>query len=300
MDLRRLEAFCKVYDLRSFSKAGRDLYLSQPTISAHIASLESELGVLLFDRLGRSVLPTLAAEALYRNARSILEMLQTAKSEVDALREHVSGEFAVGASTIPANYILPRFIGDFLRRHPEVDIRLRIGDSEQVVEDVASGRCFLGLVGMDPARQEIQSEPFLRDELVVVASPELIKRRPELAEADKISRWPWVLRERGSGTLAALEAGLTRLSIPLRSLNVRLVTDSTQAVLQYAKASIGVCASSRLAAQADLDAGSLEVIPVAPLRMERFFHLVQHKDRQLFPATEAFLNSLRARQTRRN
>jgi DNA-binding transcriptional LysR family regulator len=295
MDFRRLEAFCKVYDLHSFSKAGRELYLSQPTISAHIATLESELGVLLFDRLGRSVLPTQAADTLYRRARCILDMLQSAKAEVDAVGKRVSGEFSVGASTIPAHFILPPIIGEFLQTYPEVSIQLRIGDSEAVIEDVCAGRRFLGMVGAVPNRPELTCSAFMRDELVAVASPECIARTPILSDPERLERWPWILRERGSGTLAAFEAALTRVPLPLRDLNVRLVADSTHAVLQCAKASIGVSITSRLAAQADLDAGRLAVVPDLPLSLERCFYLIQRKDRRKFPATDAFLEHLQSR-----
>jgi DNA-binding transcriptional LysR family regulator len=294
MDLRRLEAFCKVYDLRSFSKAGRDLYLSQPTISAHIATLESELGVLLFDRLGRSVLPTQAADVLYGKARRIMDMLKAAKAEVDALRERVSGEFSVGASTIPGHFILPSMIGEFLHTYPEVSIQLKIGDSEKVIEDVCAGRRFLGMVGVASNRPELASTPFMRDELVAVASPEFIARTPILSDPEQLERWPWILRERGSGALAAFESALARIPIPLRNLNTRLLVDSAHAVLQCAKASIGVSITSRLAAQADLDAGRLAIIPNLPLRLERCFHLIRRKDRRGFPATEAFLEHLRS------
>ena len=94
MDIRKIEAFSKVYEHSSFSKAGKALYLSQPTISAHVASLEQELEVQLFDRIGRSVVPTKAGEVLYRHAQKIFEASELAISELRKLQDRITGTWA--------------------------------------------------------------------------------------------------------------------------------------------------------------------------------------------------------------
>ena len=107
MDLRRLEVFCKVYELKSFSRAGEACLLSQPTVSEHIRHLETFLDVRLFDRLGREVVPTRAGEILYNYARRMLNLRREASRTLELYRGKMSGDLELGGSTIPGQYILP-------------------------------------------------------------------------------------------------------------------------------------------------------------------------------------------------
>ena len=118
MDFRRLEAFSKVYELKSFSKAGTELFLSQPTISAHVSALEKDLGVQLFDRLGRVIMPTPAGEVLYRYAIDAFSCLEKARVEIELLQDRVAGELFVGCSTIPGHFLLPHLIARFSMQYP--------------------------------------------------------------------------------------------------------------------------------------------------------------------------------------
>ena len=139
MDLRRLQVFTKVYECRSFSRAAEEVLLSQPTVSGHIKSLETELGVNLFDRLGREIIPTRAAEILIDHARQILEMVEQAQRAVDAYLGRLRGELLLGGSTHPGQYVLPEIIGRYRLLHPEVQVILTIGDTGQITEKVLKG-----------------------------------------------------------------------------------------------------------------------------------------------------------------
>jgi len=162
MDFRKLEAFCKVYELKSFSKAGLELQLSQPTISAHVANLEEELGVPLFDRLGRTVLPTQAGEVLYRGAKQVFQQVGRINSEIGLLRDMVVGDLLLGGSTIPANYILPNLLKSFLALYPSLRVHLTIGDTDSIIRQVGQGRLELGVVGSQPEQQGIAFYPLRR------------------------------------------------------------------------------------------------------------------------------------------
>src|SRR5438045_8509463 len=132
MDLRRLEVFAKVAELGSFSRAAEALFLTQPTISEHVRSLEDELGVQLLDRLGRGTTPTRAGQLLLGYAQRMLTLAREAQQAVDQLQGRMSGELAVGGSTIPGEYVLPALIGAFKTKYPDISIALLIGDSRQV------------------------------------------------------------------------------------------------------------------------------------------------------------------------
>lgn len=293
MDFRKLEAFCKVYELKSFSKAGLELQLSQPTISAHVANLEEELGVPLFDRLGRTVLPTQAGEVLYRGAKQVFQQVGRINSEIGLLRDMVVGDLLLGGSTIPANYILPSLLKTFLAMYPSLRVHMTIGDTDSIIRQVGQGRVELGIVGSQPEQQGIASYPLHRDELVMVAAPCLTEGRPVPANLRDLRAWPWILRERGSGTRRFLETMLKAAAIPIVDLKVSLWVESTEAAIQCVRAGLGVSVVSKLAAQPYLDRGELVCLDVIAQKLERSFFLIQRQGRELLPAASLFIEHVR-------
>lgn len=293
MDLRRLEAFCKVYELRSFSKAGKDLYLSQPTISAHISTLEEELGVQLFDRLGRAIMPTQAGEVLYKNARDIYDLINKAQSEINLLRDKVVGDLNIGGSTIPSHYLLPEILYEFCKKYPDVRAHLTVGDTENILNKVATGELILGVVGAKLDIPNIEYVPVMRDELVVVAPPILVSNYRSFEDIQQLAELPWVMREGGSGTRKAFEAALAELGASIRDLNVTVWVESTQAVVQCVKAGLGISVTSKLAAAPLIESGELVHITSLPLNLDRSFFLAHLQGRKFFPAVRYFIDHVR-------
>ncbi|MCK9239764.1 selenium metabolism-associated LysR family transcriptional regulator [Desulfocurvus sp.] len=293
MDIRRLEAFAKVYEMRSFSKAGQELYLSQPTISAHVSALEAELEVRLFDRLGRSILPTQAAEVLYRHAQDIFARVASARAEIQLLQERVAGDLAVGGSTIPAHYVLPTLLARFVRQHPEVRVELRGGDSQSVVRRLLEGEELVALVGAAGDHPDLVFEPILRDELVVLGPVEGPAAPGPECSPQELAALPWVVREPGSGTRRAFEQSLARAGQDPRGLKTALTVESTQAALACVRAGLGLTATSRLAARPLLEAGQVREVRVPGLDMQRNFYLVYHARRHQFPVMRYFIEFLR-------
>ncbi len=293
MDFRKLEAFCKVYELKSFSKAGLELQLSQPTISAHVANLEEELGVPLFDRLGRTVLATQAGEVLYRGAKQVFQQVGRINSEIGLLRDMVVGDLLLGGSTIPANYILPTLLKTFLSMYPSLRVHMTIGDTDSIIRQVGQGRLELGIVGSQPEQQGIASYPLHRDELVMVCAPELCQGYPEPKSLRDLRAWPWILRERGSGTRRFLETMLKGAAIPISDLKVSLWVESTEAAIQCVRSGLGVSVVSKLAAQPYLDRGELICLDVITQKLERSFYLIQRQGRELLPAASLFIEHVR-------
>lgn len=293
MDFRKLEAFCKVYELKSFSKAGLELQLSQPTISAHVANLEEELGVPLFDRLGRTVLPTQAGEVLYRGAKQVFQQVGRINSEIGLLRDMVVGDLLLGGSTIPANYILPDLLKSFLALYPSLRVHMTTGDTDAIIRQVGQGRLELGIVGYQPEQQGIAAYPLRRDELVLVVAPGLLNGKAAPTSLAQLKGMPWIMRERGSGTRRALEGVLKSSGISIGELKVALWVESTEAALQCARAGLGVSVVSRLAAEPMLDRGDLLIINALPQVLERSFYLILRQGRELLPAANLFIEHVR-------
>jgi len=292
MDIRRLQAFCQVYILRSFSKAGEALQLSQPTISAHVLALEDEIGMPLFDRLGRAILPTQAGEVLFTHAQAVFDELEQARVALLALTDRVAGELAIGGSTIPAHYIIPKLAARFHAAFPEVRLRLEVGDTQEITEQVLDGRVLVGLVGGPTPLPELECRPFLDDALELVAPRALPV--PDLTGNDwreRLLSLPWIMREPGSGTQRALVRAGDEAACPLRSIVPVLTVHSSLAALECVDAGLGVAVVSHLAARAYLDRGTVARLATPHLPMRRQFYTVHHARRGESPALAAFLEA---------
>lgn len=291
MDFRKLQAFAKVYETRGFSKAGAELFLSQPTVSAHVASLEEELGVRLFDRLGRLILPTREADILYAAARDVFTRLEGVTAELLRSQGRITGEVLVGGSTIPAHYILPEHLAAFAKRYPEAGVRLHAGDTADIEARVAAGELALGVVGADPCAPELRAVLLLEDDLVVIGPP-ASDSRP--LSWERLDERPWVLREEGSGTRRAFQEALRRAGRDLSGVRPVAVVDSTEAVLRCVRAGLGLGVVSRLAASEGLQRGEFTEQSLPDFRPRRGFWLITRTGRTLSPAEQAFISLLTA------
>jgi len=291
IDYRKLEAFCKVYEQQSFSRAGRELFLSQPTISAHVSALETELGVPLLDRMGRSILPTEAGSILYKYAKEAFSCLEAAKAQIAQLNNEIAGEIIIGGSTIPAHYLLPCIMADYMREHPDVDVLLKVADTAEVIQQVIDGKLSVGVVGAQENDPELTFVPIVDDELVVIAAPDSMASVSRLS-FDELSQFKWVMRERGSGTRKAFANALAERDVDIRTLPCAVHVESTNAVIQFVKAGMGISITSKLAVAPDLERGELAVVPVSGLELHRKFFCVYHNRRHYFPAIQSFIQFL--------
>ena len=293
MELHHLRIFASVYGNRSFSKASKELNISQPTISEHIKNLEAELGCQLFDRLGRSIAPTKEAELMYPGAMHIIEAADRLKETVASASGAVRGEIAIGASTIPGSYILPGICNAFRARHPEVSFRVLIEDSRKITDMVLAHEVLVGFVGSVMEPDKLKASAFYEDELVMAASPALDIKSPIGVKA--LSDIPFILREEGSGTRKTMEGYLKKKGLLCpEGLNVSAVLGSTDAVKQSIKAALGISALSRIAIKEDLSLGTLKEIKVRGLKMTRSFYIISHKRRVLPSPYSVFLKFLKA------
>jgi DNA-binding transcriptional LysR family regulator len=289
MDLRRLEVFAKVAELGSFSRAAETLFLTQPTVSEHVRSLEDELGVQLLDRLGRGASPTPAGRLLLEYARRILALAGEARQAIDQFQGRMRGQLVVGGSTIPGEYVLPGLIGVFRAKYPDVTISLLVGSSRQVSTWVEEGRVEVGIVGARPAGRILEARELMADDIVLIvpADHPWVGRQSVLL-AD-VQAQPLVLRERGSGSREALERALAAAGLDLGAFRVAGEIGSTQAVKQAVRAGVGIAFISRRAVRDECRAGLLSCLTVNDLSVPRSFYLVSHTERTRSPLAQAFL-----------
>jgi DNA-binding transcriptional LysR family regulator len=285
MNLNRLAVFHAVAQTGSMTLGAERLDISQPAVSKQVQELERALGVHLFDRIGRRVHLSQAGEILADYARRLFALAHEAKEAMVDVRAVGRGRLVIGASTTIGTYLLPGVLAEFWRRHPKVELLVEIGNTEQVHRRLAGLDLDVGLTEGFVEEEELDAEVFHRDELVVIASPghPLAKKPRVLLSA--VQQEPFILREPGSGTRAVEERALARLKLPVR---VVMALGSTEAIKRVVAEGVGLAIVSRLAVRAECAAGTLAVLPVTGLRIERPLHLVRRKGRRDGPALQAF------------
>ena len=292
MDLWQLNIFCKVIELKSFSKAGNAVHLSQPTISNHIKDLEAHFDCRLIDRLTKEAVPTKAGELLYGYAKKFLALRDETETALAEYNGKIRGRLVIGGSTIPGTYLMPQMIAGFKGQYPEVIISLIIGDTAHIIEGILDGSLELGLVGARAETQKIAQKQLISDEMRLIVPAHHRWANQNHVSMKQLVSEPFILREPGSGTLKSLHQSLHDQGYAVEESKVIAELGSTEALCQGIKNGVGVSILSTLAVAEDLRAGKLSALKVDGLHLERNFYLTWHRHRSPSPLHQAFVKFL--------
>lgn len=290
MDFRQLDSFLMIAKLGNFSKAAKELYLTQPTISNHIKSLEEELDLVLFHRSSWQVSLTEEGEIFLSFAKELIEkreeLMEAMSESVDRLR----GKLTIHTSTIPETYLIPKLVARFQGANPEVQFLIKHGDSHDIIQAIIEGQIEFGFCGTKIKHAKLEYAPLIDDEMVlVVAANNPIKGMSinELADFDLI------LREEGSGHRDLLFKQLQEHGLGHRDLKVVAYSDSTETIKQLAKAGVGGAFLSRYAIERELAEAELRVVPIKNVAFTRSFYFVWHRESKLSRIEQAFVQLVR-------
>ena len=284
----RLRAFAAIARCGSLSRAADELYVSQPAVSKHLASLEADVGRRLVSRGREGAVLTPAGRVLADYVLRAEALLANAGRALAAGAEAETGTLALAASGIPGTYLLPELVADFGRRYPGVELDLRVSTSAGTLELVRAHEVELGVVGGMTLPPELESEPLVEDEIVLVGPPTLGGRRLRAKDVEGLT---WISREEGSATRAAVETA--RWEVGLRSPPL-LELQSWEAVKLAVAKGYGLAAISRLALDLELETGRLVVLDVPRWRLSRTISVVYTRGVPLTPPAERFLDVLRS------
>ena len=283
----RLRAFTGFVRRRSFSGAAEELRISQPAVSKHIADLERELGTKLIER--RSGVLTAAGDFLATHILRAEAILAQAALGIGALRDPGLGSLSVQAAGIAGTYLLPDVMANFQQKYPGVRVNFQLGTSAEVVGAVRSHRAEIGVVGGFVAAPEIEAEPLIEDEVVIVGPPDF---KGKHLTRDDLESLTWISREEGSATRVVADSAMADLGIvPKR----RLELPAWEAIKLAVRRGYGIAAISRHALVEELEAGTLVVVPFVPWRVRKTISIVRIRDAALTPPAHQFLLMLRAR-----
>lgn len=290
-----MKAFCAIAERRSFSKAAESLGLTQPTVSFQVSSLEEELGTRLFDRGVKEVTLTKSGEVLYRYAQRISELTIEARKAVDQLKGLVVGDLTIAASTIPAEYILPRPLCQFKEKYPGIEVNLMVTDSSDVINRVLENKVEVGMVGARQKDNKLVFTKIASDRLVLIAPVPNRWFEGDTIAASELKRSPFVVRESGSGTRASLKQRLREVDINEDEFEVVMTLGSTAAVKKAVECGAGVSIVSERAVENEVNLGLIQKIYVTGMDLSRDFYTVHKRQRVLSPAATALLQFLEER-----
>lgn len=292
MDLHRFEIFVAVADTGNFSRAAEKMLLTQSTISQHIAALESELGIRLFDRTGRGAELTDGGRLFSQHVRQILSECDELSQAMARFQGMEDTQLTVGASNIPANYLIPTLLPNLINRHPGINLNVIAGDSRQIIDQLLRGEVALAVVGNRFGDEAVTYAPLTSDKLLLVVGtghPWQDKTAVRLAE---LASTPLIVRETGSGTGRSTESALQEAGLNLARLHIVARLGSNEAVKQAVIRGAGAAFLSSLSIQRELGCGELIALGVEGVTIVRRFWLATRRGRTLSPAAHSFATLL--------
>jgi DNA-binding transcriptional LysR family regulator len=284
---RQLETFAAVARLRSFTRAAGELHLTQPAVSIQIRQLVDTIGLPVFEQNGREVALTSAGEELQSMVRRLDDVWNRFESAIDELKGLKRGKLRVGL-VMTAKYFLPRMLGAFCQRYPEIDIELEIANRGKIVERLRGNQDDLYVMSYPPEDLEIVSQPFLDNEFVVLA-PSAHWAVGRCLAFQELASEPFLLRENGSGSRHVIDRHMTTTGIHLK---VRLSLASNEAIRALVSSGMGLTVLSRYALGDSLERDGLSILEVEGFPLQQPWSVVHLRSKILSLPAQAFLDEL--------
>jgi DNA-binding transcriptional LysR family regulator len=275
---RRLQVFHAVAKHLSFTKAAEALFMTQPAVTFQIKQLEEHFNTRLFERGHGRIGLTPAGHLVLEYAERILALSAELDTRVKEMTGEVSGPLLVGASTTIAEFLLPQVLGEFKSKHPKVQPRLVVANSETVESRVAEHTLDIGFIEAPSHLTSVETDVCCEDELQAVCTPSHPLARLKGASAKQLAQFPYISREPGSGTREVTDQYFRKAGVALESLNVVMELGSPEALKGLVSTGVGFAIMSRAAVARESRAGELVRVPLLP-RLNRDLSVVYPKEK---------------------
>ncbi len=286
MNPHHLRTFLVVRKHRNYTRAAEEVFLTQPAVSRQMRQLEEELGVRLFEQIGKTLYLTDAGETLAVEAEKLLGAMERTAEAVRSHRSAERGSVRVGASTTPGYYLLPDILGLFHRRFPNVALHYTVENSLRIEQMLVRNELDLGFVGARLSGEELELKPLLEDEIVCFTSPSHRLAKALRIAPSSLDEEMWIIREKGSATRLLFEDWLSSRKGVIRK-SIELTCPETCKAL--VRAGIGISFMSVHGLRSEIRARYLVKIPVTGMSLKRPIFLARHSEKRNSPAMESFL-----------
>jgi DNA-binding transcriptional LysR family regulator len=291
MNIDQLKTFHKVAAAGSFTKAARELFLTQSAVSQQIRALEDEIGGRLFDRSGKRTRLTGEGDVLLTYAERLFDLHEEIETLFGSLRTLQKGKISVGATAVIGTYFMPAVISAFHRQYPGIEIDLRMGNSEQILRMILDREVDLGIAGMVKKHESLKSAFVHGEKLLFVCSPMNPLATREKVTIGELDRIPFIWREKGTQTLALVKQWFQANAggnFPHQILSVA----NMEAAKRIVEEGYGVTIIPATAARREIEAGLLKRLDVEDFALTVDYGLFYARGRLFSRTTEAFLETV--------
>ncbi|MGE0073298.1 MAG: LysR family transcriptional regulator [Thiomonas sp.] len=288
LTLRQLQIFDAVVRQQSFTRAADALHLTQPAVSMQMRQLEEQVGLPLYEQIGKHIHLTDAGRELHRHATLISARLLDLQAAMDAFRGVQRGELDLTVAST-ANYFAPKLIAAFCNLHAQVKVRLQVSNQEQILDALASTNTDLAIMGQPPAQADVVARPFLDNPLVVIAAPTHALAGRKRVALSTLGKETFITREPGSGTRNAAERHFSRYGIEFQSA---MEMSSNEAIKQAVEAGLGLGVLSLHTLELELAMRRLVLLDVEHFPIMRQWFVVYRKGKRLSAVAQAYLEFL--------
>ncbi len=288
--LQQLRLFEAVARHSSFTRAAEEVHLSQPAVSIQVKRLEENVGLPLFDQVGKRITLTEAGRELYAASKDVLGRLSDLDSAIDSLKGEVAGTLNVTAVT-SAKYFLPHLLGAFLRRYPDVEPKLKVVNRQAMLERIADNEDDLYVMGHVPDEIDVEEVPFLENIISVVASPDHPLARKRKVSLKQLEEERFLVRESGSGNRKVVGEFFKDQGI---QITPSMELGSAEAIKQGVMAGLGISALSLHNLRLEIAAKQIVVLKVEGFPLRRRWNVVHRRGKSLSHAAQSFIEFLQA------
>ncbi|HHI92055.1 MAG TPA: LysR family transcriptional regulator [Gammaproteobacteria bacterium] len=284
LTIRQLQVFEATARLLSFRKAADELHLSQPAVSMQIKQLEENVGLPLFEKLGKQIYMTEAGREIYHYSRSIGQLLTEADEVINGLKGAYQGRLSISVAST-ANYFVPTLLGTFHKRFPGVTVTLDVTNRKALLEQLNQNQVDLVVMGQPPEGANLEAGAFMENPLVIVAPPTHALAKQSNIPLQRLEDEVFLTRERGSGTRDAIERFFTQHEV---QISTGMEIASNEAIKQSVQAGLGLGLLSRDTLEMELALGKLVILDVEDFPIVRHWYVMHRKGKRLSTVAQAF------------
>ena len=284
--LHQLKVFQQVAELLNYSAAANKLSLTQPAVSIQIKQLENNLGLSLFEKIGKKIYLTSAGKELNHFCNDIFSRIDLMDMKLSAMKGQLEGEFLLAAVT-SAKYFTPHLLGAFHKLHPKVSLNLEVANRSQIIQLLKQNEVDLVIMGTVPENMRLKRYPIIENPIVIIANPSHPLAFQRNISCCELANHDFIMREIGSGTRKGFEDFLLSQNI---KITPSMILGSSETVKQAVIADLGISALSRHSVNLELATKCLVELDVQDFPLMRSWYVVHHETKQLSPAAIAFID----------
>jgi DNA-binding transcriptional LysR family regulator len=287
LDFHHLKVFLAAARHLNYTRAGQELRLRQPTVSSHVKQLEAELGIQLFEQIGKRLVLTEAGRLLEPVARRAVLGLAEVQSAAADYKGLARGSIHLGASTTTGLYILPQLLARFHALYPDIELRTTLSNTSAIEQMVLNAEVDFGFVGGHLVTGQLVSRRWLEDRIVLIAAPQHRLSTLQQASIKSLSTEILIQREEGSATRAIIEREIERAGCVFKSV---IVLGHSEAIKEAVMSGLGVAFISRFAVEREAKSGDVTIIPVKRLYLRRQLQICYRPQKHLSRADAALID----------